>query len=204
MRADVQRDMSKGTKAFVEIVWPKIAPILGDGNAYMPVEGGASDELAHYLDTIAGIDGFQIREDRLFIRGIATRVQWIRNPFPPFNTFTVRARRPSGNPTEREKRLCAIQFRDHGPLFPDLTIQAYLREETDELLSAGIVKTVDLYACVQKHPSGVFKRAGNGGEEFEVYAFDYLQSRGYPVKTWEAKSGQLTINGHPARPRKVA
>lgn len=175
--------MSSSTRAFVEVVWPALTPVLGGESQYMPIEGIAGHELAHQLDMVAGIDGFQIRHDRLFMRGIATRVQWIRTGSKPYDTFSIRVSRPSGGITERDKRLVAVQFRAYGPLFPDLTIQAYLREKTNELLSVGVVKTVDLFRCVHKHPSGIRRKAGNGGEEFEAYPFEYLREHGCPVKT---------------------
>lgn len=204
MRADVHRDMSNSTRAFIEVVWPALAPVLGGDSEYLPIEGSAGQELAEHLDMIAGIDGFQIRSDRLFMRGIATRVQWIRQGYKPYDTFSVRVSRPSGGTTERDKRLIAVQFRGHGPLFPDLTIQAYLREKTNELLSVGVVKTVDLFRCVQKHPSGIRRAAGNGGEQFEAYPFEYLRERGYQVKVIRTPAAEqstgprLLVNGKDA------
>lgn len=191
MRSDVQRDMKNGTRAFVEVVWPEVAPLLG-GGAYLPVEGVAEGEIAEQLDMVAGIDGFQIREDRRFMRSIATRVQWIPRGAKPFDTFSIRVSRPSGGMTERDKRVVAVQFREYGPLFPALTIHAYLRKGSEELLSVGIVRSVDLYRCIHKHPLKSRLVAGNGGEQFEAYPFDYLREHGCPVQTIHTPAADQT------------
>jgi hypothetical protein len=183
MRADVYRDLNKSSRVFVDVVWPALTPILGEGSTYLPVEGLVDGELAKALDVIAGIDGFQIRGDRKFMRGVGTRVQWMPHGATPYNTFSIRVGRPSGGMTEKSKRILSVQFENHGPLFPDLTIQAYLRKETDELLSVGVVKTRDLYTCIEKHPLKQRLAAGNGGEQFEAYPFDYLQAHGCSVQT---------------------
>lgn len=199
MRLDVNRDLSRSSRVFVEIVWPAIAPILGEDSRYVPVEGAMNRDIVRDLDTHAGIDGFQVGDSLGVMRGVATRVQWIRPGMTPYNTFTVRVKRPSGSMTEKDKRIRAILNDGYGILYPNLTIQAYLRDQSDDLLSVGVVLTKDLFTCVQKHPSGQFKYAGNGGEKFEIYPFNYLQKHGYRVQVWEKQTGRLLINGQDAR-----
>ncbi len=195
MRADVHRDLTASSRVFVDVVWPAISHIMGGGQL-KPVEGNAGKGLEQDLDTLAGIDGFQMLDNLGVMRSIATRVQWMPVGYSPYRTFTIRTRRPNGARTEREKRLHAINHRDLGYLYPHITVQAYVRKDMDELLSVGIIRTIDLFACVRDHPSGNANRAGNGGEEFEIYAFDYLRGHGYVVHEWgDARPARLLLNG---------
>jgi hypothetical protein len=183
MRADVHRDLTASSQVFLSVVWPAIRPMLGGGRI-RPVEGAVDKSLEHDLDTLAGIDGFQMLDRQGVMRGIASRVQWIRPGMQPYRTFTIRVKRPSGAATEGEKRLHAIEHQELGFLFPNLTIQAYVSEPFDDLLSVGIIHTRDLFTCFRDYPSGRRNRAGNGGEEFEIYSFDYLRHQGYDVREW--------------------
>ncbi len=192
MRYDVHRDLVDSSRVFLDVVWPAICPLVGGGRI-KPVESATDKSMKHDLDTLAGIDGFQMLDQQGVMRGIASRVQWIREGMQPYRTFTIRVKRPSGAPTEREKRLYAIEHRHLGFLYPNLTIQAYVRERTNELLSVGLIHTEDLFMCVRDHPSGLRNCAGNGGEEFEIYSFDYLKMRGYDVREWLPLA--LTIRG---------
>ncbi len=199
MRADVHRDLTASSRVFVDVVWPAIASIVGGGEL-KPVEGNAERGLEKDLDILAGIDGFQMLNSLGVMRSIATRVQWIAPQSSAYRTFTIRKSRPNGARTEMEKRLHAIEHRDLGYLYPHLTIQAYVRESTEELLSVGIIRTVDLFMCVREHPSSETKRAGNGGEEFEIYRFDYLRRHGYTVHEWGRSEFQqcLTLDSRDA------
>jgi hypothetical protein len=100
-------------------------------------------ELAKMFDIYSGIDAVQIVNKQM--RGVAIRVQWGSD----FKTFTIRFKRQSGAKTEYEKRSEAI-FSDYGFWYPYLTIQMYLkkRDSAPEILSCGIVKTLDLYQYV--------------------------------------------------------
>ena len=195
MRTDVRRDLSRSSKVFVEIVWPAIEPLIGPGSRYVPVEGVSTHGVAHELDTVAGVDGFQIIDKTSAMRGLATRVQWVRPGASPYNTFSIRLSRPSSAKTEKEKRLLQVTGKDFGLVYPNLTVQAYLRDGTDELLSVGIAMTDDLYDCVSKHPSNIIRAAGNGGERFEAYHFDYLTSKGYVIRQWHKPTPRLLIGG---------
>lgn len=199
MRSDVHRDMTASSRVFVDIVWPAITDIVGGGRL-KPVEGNAEKGLEQDLDMLAGIDGFQMLDKQGVMRSIATRVQWIPPQRSAYRTFTIRKSRPNGAKTEREKRLDAIEHRDLGCLYPHLTIQAYVRKSTEELLSVGIIRTIDLFACVRDHPSNDTNKAGNGGEGFEIYHFDYLRDYGYDVCEWGLPQYQqsLTLDGREA------
>jgi len=191
MRSDVHRDLTDSSRVFLD-VWPVIAPMIGGGQL-KPVEGNAEKGLEQNLDILAGIDGFQLLERQGVMRSIATRVQWIPPQRSAYRTFTIRKSRPNGAKTELEKRLHSIEYRDLGYLYPHLTIQAYVRESTEELLSVGIIRTIDLFACVRDHPSNETNRAGNGGEVFEIYRFDYLRRHGFPVHEWGCPQYQRSL-----------
>lgn len=90
---------------------------------------------------MAGIDCWQIVGGGM--RGIASRVQFGDKDY---RSFTVRYKRKSGTITEYEKRKSAI-YGDRGLLYPYLTVQAYLTEN-NEFMSAGIIKTKDLFDCL--------------------------------------------------------
>ena len=80
------------------------------------------------------------------MRGLAIRIQWGE----PWNTFTVRYDRGSGNPTEYQKRLRAIEHSQQGWLLPAITIQAYLSERGGgELLSVAAITTKDLITFIK-------------------------------------------------------
>ncbi|MBU1289908.1 hypothetical protein KKG85_01550 [Patescibacteria group bacterium] len=77
------------------------------------------------------------------MRGIASRVQFGNTDW---KSFTVRYKRSSGATTEYEKRKLAI-YGDRGLLYPYLTVQAYVKEN-NEFMSAGVIKTKDLFNCL--------------------------------------------------------
>jgi hypothetical protein len=139
-------DLRESQRDFQEIVWPRIAPLLGGGRLVSVEE--ESPKTKQLLDLFAGIDAWHIQDQHLRMRGIASRVQWIWPGRPPYDTFTIRWRRNNGSATEFEKRLAAM--RDNGKwLFPYLTCQAYLTENHPrQLLSAAVIRTRDLFEHV--------------------------------------------------------
>lgn len=101
-------------------------------------------EIVKLLDVVSGVD--YIAENEHGLRGIATRVQW----GTPYNTFTIRSERHTGNCTELEKRLYQIE---NGYIYPSLTLQAYFdNRKENNLLSIGVIKTKDLYRIYQESP----------------------------------------------------
>ena len=128
-------------------------------------------EIVKLLDVVSGID--YIAEDEHGLRGIATRVQWCEYPY---NTFTIRSERCSGNCTELEKRLYQIE---NGYIYPSLTLQAYFDNRKDNnLLSIGVIKTIDLYKIYQESP--LLFRTNYSDNQFKSIHWDNLD--GY-VKT---------------------
>lgn len=124
---------------FQRAVWPVIGDRVGGGDV-KHVESVASEGFARDLDTMAGIDAWQILSNGRGIRGIASRVQWGR----PYRTFTVRRTTGNGGRTEYDKRLDAITS-DRGLVYPHLTIHAYVTaRRTGSLLAAAAVRTDEL------------------------------------------------------------
>lgn len=210
MRSEVRNDMSRSSQVFVDVVWPEISSMVGGGTLKL-VEGNADKDLKDDLDQLAGIDGFQIFQSKPTqgggMRSIASRVQWMPPGQPAYRTFTIRAKRPNGSPTEKEKRLHALENEHIGWLFPHLTVQAYVRKGTDELLSVGIIRTRDLFTFVRDGSPDFTRAAGNGGEVFEVYSFDRLRNNGHMVHEYPVtpirSAGKILLNGVEVRPRKA-
>ena len=95
------------------------------------------NEILVLLDVKSGVD--YIREDANGLQGIAARVQWGK----AWDTFTIRTARHTGTETELEKRLYQIE---NGYFYPAFTLQAYFDDRnSNNLLSLGIIKTIDLY-----------------------------------------------------------
>lgn len=142
MNDDVATDLRCSSWAFKNLVWPEIEGWCGYGRLKL-VEDTTARGLAKELDTLAGIDAWQLLDNRGFMRGIASRVQ--RRP-EPYRSFTIRYRRYGGATTEFEKRLSAIRDRDAGALFPALTVQAYVQSwERGPLVAAAVVRTIDMF-----------------------------------------------------------
>ncbi len=128
-------------------------------------------EIVRLLDVVSGID--YIAENEHGLRGIATRVQWCDNPY---NTFTIRSERHTGNGTELEKRLYQIE---NGYLYPSLTLQAYFdNRKENNLLSIGVIKTKDLYRIYQESP--LLFRTNYSDNQFKFIHWDNLE--GYVKK----------------------
>src|SRR3990172_12609124 len=133
---DVMTDLARSSAAFRVVVWPRISQWFGDGRSIL-VEGPDR----RLLDTHAGIDLWNVSDVNGSMRGIASRVQFIRRDQTPYNTLTIRTRRRSGHSTELEKRWFAISNTSSGWLYPIFTIQAYCTMDGSLLLSAAGVRT---------------------------------------------------------------
>jgi len=131
-------------KDFLNIVWPRVSqlPIIGGGKL-KPVESVTEKGFGIKLDTLAGIDAWQVTENPSGIRGIASRVQWVGGK-KRYDSFTIRTELASGNETEMQKRLRAINNPEEGCLYPHLTVQAFLNEKGGKLLSVAAIKTKEL------------------------------------------------------------
>lgn len=124
-------------------------------NTYLPkvIKGkihtieSKANEVLILMDVRSGID--YIREDDSGLQGIAARCQWNI----AYNTFTIREKRHTGTATEFEKRKEAIK---NGYFYPAFTLQAYFDDrKTNNLLSLGLIRTLDLYNFIENNPEKV-------------------------------------------------
>lgn len=180
MDSDVRKNM-RDSIARVDKARPIVASLMG--GELRTVEGD-DHEICRLLDTLCGTDWLQVYEKRKLVQGVATRTQTIRNGYKPYNSFTIRKEIESGNATEYQKRLYAIE---HGGVFPYLTIQIYA-SESEELLSVGIARTSDImdyinkgYAAENKTGNGLLRPA-----TFYVCKWDNMKDKGYQVRIWQA------------------
>lgn len=120
----------------------------------------SKNEVLILMDIKSGID--YIRENENGLQGIAARVQWGND----WNTFTIRSKRHTGTQTELEKRLYQIE---NGYFYPAFTMQAYFdNRKTNNLLSIGIIKTIDLYTLFKEQPK-LFKTRCSDNEFVYVH-----------------------------------
>lgn len=191
MRPEVAQDLSDSAFDFERAVWPVVRKWLGGGEL-CPVETVVHSGFDKELDTLSGIDGWHILREQHAIRGIASRVQPIGDGDKRWDTFTIRVRRPSGVPTEYQKRLHALHNADRGFLLPHVTTQAYVAKPSREgaLLSAAMVRTVTLFKeaerLVNSGLAGEVKRWGYrrtySGETLMWLSWDLFDPR--DVKIW--------------------
>lgn len=166
---NIQQSIATSSRLFRDVVWPEVRHMCG-GGTIIPVETVSDSGFAKSLDTIAGVDAWQVLpvpDCEQALRGIAVRVQ----PYIGFETFTVRRTTRSGAPTEIDKRSVAATT-DRGFLTPHLTIHAYISKiEGEEVLSvAGVAKTSDVIAAVSDEQ---VRENGQDGNTF--YWIDFKQ-----------------------------
>jgi len=190
--SDADDNMDKSIRDFIETV----APVLEEWSdcKNVSVEKVTDDRMAEKLDTIGGVDSWNIKQDDM-IRGVASRVQWISKKDwtdKPPDTFTIRKSLPSGNKTEFQKRLDAIR---NGALYPHWTTQAYLDEPGGELLSMGRVRTEDLIRYIDdgEEDSEYFVKRRDGQPNFFIVNWWRLKDHGIGVRTKKPykSNGQL-------------
>ena len=189
MKPRVASDLRKSARLFVDVVWPAISPLLGGGD-FVSLESENAAGLKFSLDTLAGIDGFQVQRRDNFVRGIATRVQCVKSHDEAYNTFTIRYSRANGAETEWVKRVRAITA-EYTPLaYPELTVQAYVHRDTDELISAAIVPTRALYLYAlrwqdQEARNRLFTwQNWHDKNQFLVIPWSGLVDDGVPIIRW--------------------
>ena len=146
MRHEVARDLSESAKAFQFCIWPELSSFFG-GEA-VHVESVSANGFDKQLDTLAGIDAWNVHPARGHIFGLASRAQPCPYPSLPANTFTIRMKRHSGSLTEYAKRIDAINV---GALYPTWTVHGYYSKKGDSytLLTAMACKTLALYKLCQ-------------------------------------------------------
>ena len=178
MRREVAADLSNSARDFKDVVWPRISDAVGGGDL-IPVESVTVDQFAAELDRIAGIDAWIVQRGT-YMLGVGSRVQWVATGAVPFNTFTVRMRRPNGVPTEYEKRKA--QIATSGALYPKWTCQAYLEKAESGFLTAAVAATDDVIGAVDL---GIgYKRTAYDGVQFWVVPWGDL---------WRSGCGSLSV-----------
>lgn len=187
MRTEVAVDLSDSAYDFMRVVWPEIKDLLTNG-VITPVEAialereaaPAAKQLAQDLDILAGVDAWHVSHTVGAMRGIASRVQWSDKCW---RTFTVRKERPSGQKTELEKRLYALDNPNDGWLLPALTVHAYITEPRrhGRLLGAAVMRTADLYAYARANPCRRPRRNPADGVLFDWWDWDLIKAAGHQV-----------------------
>lgn len=160
---------------YVQKARPYIENMLG--GKLKAVEGD-ENEICQLLDQTCGTDYLQVYTDKGIVWGVAARTQEIDTARfqRPYNTFTVRKARASGVKTEYEKRRDAI---NNGGIYPYITVQCYFDKQTQELMSLGIARTVDIMDYVDSGLADVMHTgaAQNGQAEFYVVRWEKFSAR---------------------------
>jgi len=145
-----------------------INDLTSKGKQIIEIESSDNNVLQMF-DKYSGVDAIQITNDNQ-IRGIAMRVQYGN----AWNTFTIRYKRTSGAKTEYEKRVDALE---NEKAYPHLTVQCYLSNDGETILSVGIIRTRDLYKQIQERPEITnFRSAGEDGNTFIWVNFKDLKN----------------------------
>lgn len=156
MREDVARDLSRSAAAFKDVVWPLLGPKMGGGQV-IPVESVSTSGFSKDLDIKAGIDAW-VTYGNTHMRGIASRVQWVRGR--PFKTFTVRMARLTGAKTEYEKQR--LRIATPGAIFPYFTVQAYMRCTCNKRPCVCEPRACDFLVATAATTSDVIGAVGRG------------------------------------------
>lgn len=159
-----------------------------------PVE---TTDLADDLDVLAGIDAWQMVDEKGVMRGIASRIQWGDKSW---RTFTLRKDRPSGARTELQKRMTAFIEADSGWLMPTITVQAYASKPRREgrLIEAGVCYTRDLLEFALKNPCREPRPNPQDGVIFDWYEWDAMKKSGVRVDVIagpDERLRQATLDG---------
>jgi hypothetical protein len=152
-----QKSAEWSRRVWATVVWPALAHYFPD-HKYTPIEDLPHD-LARSLDCDGGTDAFLIRRGSPPI-GLATRAQALEIREPLYNTYTLRVVKPSGLPTEIHKRWTARC--DPVVYHAALTGQAYLRDVTDELLTAAISLSAEIIDAVPRKSRPVLVNPADG------------------------------------------
>jgi hypothetical protein len=181
VRRDVERDQAWAREAFKRLVWPGIAPLIGGGEFISSEEPQAAPMLQS-LDRDSGIDGFQKLPEGGY-RSVAHRVQKVDRSF---DTFTLRERRQSGEETEVQKRVRALED-EWGKTRPDLQIQGYVSKDISRALTAAAVRGDDLWSYVTAELHRLKRKTNpDDGVVFIVAPWRALFERGAKIKVWRA------------------
>ena len=181
---DIDIKILKSSNDFLNYVWPKIKVFMG-GGIIKSVEGNNDNNYNKNLDTLSGIDMWQILPDNKGMRSIASRVQYKNDEwsikYPP-NTFTIRYELLSGKQTEINKRIYAIKNEDQDIAYPALTIHSYLSYNGPPLYSAAWIKTKDLFIASEKYKNIWRIQPVKGGNKMQILQWTRLECLGYKIK----------------------
>lgn len=123
------------------------------------------------------------------MEAVASRVQYMDqyDRDEPWNTFTVRYERESGQETELEKRKRAIEY---GFTSPHWAIHAYLDKEGGKLLTVGMCLMSELISYVDKNKENLQLRKSddNGHKALFFYVpWSNLKNEGVTIKTRDCR-----------------
>lgn len=128
----------------------------------------SDNEVLRMFDAYSGIDLIGNNNNQIY--GIASRIQYN----VAYNTFTIRYARHTGTKTEYAKRIHAIK---NGYMYPRFTLQAYVKDE--QIVSAAIMLTVDLYNFMDENPSMVHTKCSDN--EFKFVKWADIETSKYPI-----------------------
>lgn len=170
-------DLSWSSRAFLEFAWPAVEKHCGGGRLEM-VESTSAEGFVRDLDVLAGVDAWQLLDDRGYMRGVASRMQ----AGADYRTFSIRRTRRSGTRTEFAKRLEAIKAAAHGALYPALTVQGYVAtRDQGPLLSVAVCRTADLYLYIEANEPRIPVKPTNNATFF-CPTWKSLQAGGVDVR----------------------
>jgi hypothetical protein len=178
---------------FERAVWPRVSRWL-PGTHLVTAETRPDVPALMVLDAIAGVDAWVVTDDTL-VQGLASRVQYQG----AYDSFTIRSRRPSGLPTELDKRLLALRDESQHWVVPHFTVQAYLdHRRIGDLQLVLMVRTESLYFFIEEQPDLVSRRTNpvDGSEFLVVWASD-LAEAGYHVMRWVRPLAHVVRNDGP-------
>ena len=174
----VYNDMSASVRRLMKAK-PIIKKMLGGGDIVQVEE--IDNEVCGMLDKSAGIDYFQVYEDKGkqpgFSWGLASRFQVGKS----WDTFTIREERESGVATEYDKRKKAIE---KNGVYPYLTVHGYVSDDGLEVIkSMAIARTKDIFECIdanlcwRSHTKA--DKVGQAG--FIAVSWNTVIEHGYPI-----------------------
>lgn len=124
------------------------------------------EEALIWLDQYSGIDWVEKNSENQ-LTTIAARIQWDIN----YKSFTIRSERHTRTKTEFAKRKEAIK---NGFLYPIFTLHAYFENKSSpKLLSCVMVKTLDFYTFIKKHPDRIYEKESDN--KFKIVYWNDLK-----------------------------
>jgi hypothetical protein len=166
------------------MVWPVVNHLVGGGEI-VPVEAVTDPTFAkERLDMYAGIDCWQVIDEKQRIRGIASRMQRTRRIFP---SFTVRKTKESGRATEYAKRLYAIEHSHEGWTRPAVFIQAYCTPDYSALRAVAIAFMDAVILTIRDGQEGTKSEAWDGRADW------YLESTNPAMYAERDRTGFIVV-----------